>query len=89
MVEKNKGVFSRNVFFHPSIILMDEPTNHLDIRGRALLNEFVRHTNDTVLIVSHDRVLLNILSSIYELSPSGIQFYPMCYSDYKKLLTQG
>lgn len=63
---------------------MDEPTNHLDIRGRALLNEFVRHTNDTVLIVSHDRVLLNILSSIYELSPSGIQFYPMCYSDYKK-----
>lgn len=82
--EKTKVFLAGMYFFHPSIILMDEPTNHLDIRGRALLNEFIRHTNDTVLIVSHDRVLLNILFSIYELSPSGIQFYPMCYSDYKK-----
>lgn len=82
--EKTKVFLAGLNIFNPSIVLMDEPTNHLDTRGRALLNEYVCRTNHTLIIVSHDRALLNLLSSIYELSHSSIQFYPMNYNDYKE-----
>lgn len=82
--EKTKVFLAGLNIYNPSIVLMDEPTNHLDTRGRALLNEFVCRTNHTLIIVSHDRALLNMLSSIYELSSTGMQFYPMNYNDYKE-----
>lgn len=82
--EKTKVFLAGMSIYNPSIVLMDEPTNHLDSRGRTLLYEFVRHTNHTLIIVSHDRALLNMLSSIYELSPSGINYYPMSYNEYKE-----
>ncbi|MCM1331765.1 MAG: ATP-binding cassette domain-containing protein [Bacteroides sp.] len=82
--EKTKVFLAGIALLHPLIILLDEPTNHLDITGRRLLYEFIRDTNITTVIVSHDRVLLDMLSSIYEMSSQGITFYPMCYSDYKE-----
>lgn len=82
--EKTKVFLAGLNIYHPSIVLMDEPTNHLDTRGRALLSEFVSRTNHTVLMVSHDRTLLNRLSAIYEISPSGMRFYPMSYNEYKE-----
>lgn len=63
---------------------MDEPTNHLDTTGRALVYEDIAHTNRTTVIVSHDRTLLNRLSAIYEMSPTGMQFYPMNYDAYRE-----
>lgn len=82
--EKTKVFLAGLSIFNPSIILMDEPSNHLDSRGRALLNEFIQRANHTLIIVSHDRTLLNMLSSIYELSPSGMHYYPMSYNEYKE-----
>lgn len=81
--EKSK-VFLAGLDIHaPSLVLMDEPTNHLDTEGRTLLYEHIRRTNRTTVIVSHDRTLLNMLTSIYEMSPTGMRFYPMNYDDYK------
>ncbi len=82
--EKTKVFLSGLDIYHPSIVLMDEPTNHLDIKGRALLYEFIHTTNSTTNIVSHDRMLLNMLSVIYEMSSEGMQFYPMSYQEYKE-----
>lgn len=82
--EKTKVFLAGLSIYNPSIVLMDEPTNHLDSRGRDLLYEFVGHTNHTLIIVSHDRTLLNMLTSIYELSPSGTHYYPMSYNEYKE-----
>ncbi|WP_270087263.1 ABC-F family ATP-binding cassette domain-containing protein [Sphingobacterium sp. SYP-B4668] len=67
----------------PDLILMDEPSNHLDATGRQLLYNFIRQTSCTLLIVSHDRVLLNLLTTTYELSPSGITTYGGDYDFYR------
>lgn len=83
--EKTKVFLAGLDIYHPAIVLMDEPTNHLDAKGRNLLYEFIHRTNSTVIIVSHDRILLNMLSAVYEMSPSGIQFYPMNYNEYKEI----
>ena len=77
-------VFLAGLDIHtPSVVLMDEPTNHLDIEGRGLLYDFIRNTNKTIVIVSHDRMLLNMLTSTYEMSQSGMRFFPMNYDEYK------
>jgi ATP-binding cassette subfamily F protein 3 len=44
-----------------NLLLLDEPTNHLDIPAREALETFVREIHATVLIVSHDRRLLETL----------------------------
>lgn len=66
----------------PEIILLDEPTNHLDLEGRNLLYDFIEKTNSTVVIVSHDRTLLNLVDTIFELSNHGISTYGGNYDFY-------
>lgn len=69
-------IFLAGILVHqPEIILMDEPSNHLDIPGRQLLYDFLRVTSGTLIVVSHDRKLLNQLDTIYELSKRGITVY--------------
>jgi ATPase subunit of ABC transporter with duplicated ATPase domains len=67
---------------HPEIILLDEPTNHLDLEGRNLLYDFIEKTSSTVVIVSHDRTLLNLVDTIFELSNQGISTYGGNYDFY-------
>ena len=59
----------------PDIILLDEPTNHLDLEGRNLLYDYINKVSSTLVIVSHDRALLNLVDTIYELSNQGISTY--------------
>ncbi len=66
----------------PEFIVMDEPSNHLDQYGRKLLYDFVEKTNKTLLIVSHDRQLLELTPQISELSRDGIRLYGGNYSFY-------
>ncbi len=66
----------------PDIIILDEPTNHLDLEGRKLLYDFIEKTNSTVVIVSHDRSLLNLVDTIFELSNQGISAYGGNYDFY-------
>jgi ATPase subunit of ABC transporter with duplicated ATPase domains len=66
----------------PGIILLDEPTNHLDTTAREVLYEYVKHANSTLLVVSHDKTLLNILSTVAELSKDGIRLYGGNYDFY-------
>lgn len=65
-------------------ILLDEPSNHLDLESRNLLYEFIKCTQKTLLIVSHDRKLLNLLDSVLELNPNGINIYGGNYDFYSK-----
>ncbi|MGN7865815.1 ABC-F family ATP-binding cassette domain-containing protein [Chryseobacterium sp. 22458] len=66
----------------PDIIILDEPTNHLDLEGRQLLYELISKTDATVVIVSHDRTLLNLVDTIFELSNQGITTYGGNYDFY-------
>ncbi|MBF4516185.1 ABC-F family ATP-binding cassette domain-containing protein [Flavobacterium sp. ANB] len=76
-------IFLAGISIHqPQLILLDEPSNHLDLTARTLLYEFIQNTSSTLLIVSHDRKLLNLLTTVYELSKHGITVYGGNYDFY-------
>ena len=73
--QKTKVFLAGLQIHQPDIILLDEPSNHLDLEGRSLLYDYIGKTSATVVIVSHDRTLLNLVDTIYELSNQGISTY--------------
>jgi len=78
-------VFLAGISIHqPELILLDEPSNHLDIESRQLLYDFVQNTKSTLIIVSHDRKLLNLLNTVCELNKNGIKVYGGNYDFYKE-----
>jgi len=80
--QKSK-VFLAGITIHQAkFVLMDEPSNHLDTAGRQLLYDFIQHSPLTLLVVSHDRTLLNLLDTMYELSKVGIKTYGGNYDFY-------
>lgn len=81
-------VFLAGIQVHsPDIVLMDEPTNHLDASGREKLYEWVRTCRSTLLVVSHDRTLLNLLPCICELERKTLTLYGGNYDFYKEQKT--
>lgn len=82
--EKTK-VFLAGITLHaPTFILMDEPTNHLDDESRMRLYRFITDTTAGVLVVGHDRTLLNLLTSTYELTAGGAVYYAGNYDFYNE-----
>lgn len=76
-------VFLAGINIHqPDIVLLDEPSNHLDTESRIILYDYIRTTENTLVIVSHDRTLLNLLHTIYELNKHGIIAYGGDYDFY-------
>lgn len=76
-------VFLAGIQVHrPEIVLLDEPSNHLDSWSRKILYDYIKSTKDTLVIVSHDRTLLNFLTTIYELRKTGIIAYGGNYDFY-------
>jgi ATP-binding cassette subfamily F protein 3 len=64
-------------------LLLDEPTNHLDIRSIEWLEKFLKETNKTVVVVSHDRFFLDrVAGRIIEVVAGEIQDYRGNYSEY-------
>lgn len=85
-------VFLAGILIHqPAIILLDEPTNHLDTVGRQLLYNFIQSTSASLIIVSHDRKLLNLLNRFYALNKGNISMYSGNYDFYttQKATEQG
>ncbi|RVW01364.1 ABC-F family ATP-binding cassette domain-containing protein [Rhodococcus xishaensis] len=70
----------------PDILLLDEPTNNLDGDGRALLTAAVQQFPGTVLVVSHDRDLLDTMESIAELRDGRLRMFGGNYSDYQQAI---
>lgn len=82
--EKTKVFLSGIAIHQPSILLLDEPTNHLDKKSREKLYNYISSCKETLLVVSHDRTLLNLLTTLAELTPGGISLYGGNYEFYKE-----
>ncbi len=81
--QKTKVFLSGIDIHQPEIVLLDELSNHLDAGSRALLYNYIQTTDDTLVVVSHDRMLMNLLTIVYELSKKGITIYGGNYDFYK------
>lgn len=76
-------VFLAGLDIHqPAIVLMDEPGNHLDTGGRAMLRAWIERFTGTLLLVTHDRGLLDIVDRVYELHERGMTAYGGSFDFY-------
>ncbi len=83
-VELAKLLLSR-----PDLLLLDEPTNHLDIESIQWLESYLQNYPGAVILVSHDRVLLdNVTTRTLEVQQGRLYDYPAAYSDYVELRQQ-
>ncbi|KQV75790.1 ABC transporter [Aeromicrobium sp. Root344] len=67
----------------PSVLLLDEPTNNLDAGARHRLIDIVASWKGTLLVVSHDRQLLNAMDDIGSLRDGSVRWYGGGYDDYE------
>jgi len=73
------------LFTEPDLLLLDEPTNYLDLEGTLWLEDYIRRYPHTVLIISHDRDLLNnAVNSIVHLDQKKLTFYRGGYDQFER-----
>lgn len=73
------------LFAEPDLLLLDEPTNYLDLEGTLWLEDYVRRYPHTVIVISHDRDLLNTaVNSIIHLDQKKLTFYRGGYDQFER-----
>ena len=73
------------LFTEPDLLLLDEPTNHLDLEATLWLENYLRHYPGTVLLVSHDRDLLNrVVEEILHLENGKLTLYSGNYDRFER-----
>ena len=66
-----------------NFLLLDEPTNHLDIPSQEILQAVLAGFNGTILLVSHDRYLIDALATqIWDVQPDGMTVFDGTYREY-------
>ena len=68
----------------PQLLILDEPSNHLDSAGRDWLLRTLSQWRGGLVVVSHDRQLLNSMGRMVELSPLGVHVYGGNYDAYRQ-----
>ena len=73
------------LFAEPDLLLLDEPTNYLDLEGTLWLEDYIRRYPYTVIIISHDRDLLNnAVNAIVHLDQKKLTFYRGGYDQFER-----
>ena len=73
------------LFTRPDLLLLDEPTNHLDLEATMWLDAYLRRYGGTVIIVSHDRDLLNgVAQKILHLEHGRLNLYQGGYDTFER-----
>jgi ATP-binding cassette subfamily F protein 3 len=73
------------LFAEPDLLLLDEPTNYLDLEGALWLEAYLVKYPHTVIIISHDRELLNrSVGAILHLEERGLTFYSGNYDQFAR-----
>jgi len=84
--QKGRLALAKLLLSQPDLLLLDEPTNHLDIAGREWLEDYLQQYSGAVLMISHDRWLLDrVVTKIYELEDGRLIEYPGNYQKYREL----
>ncbi|MBK5911842.1 glycosyl transferase family 1 [Rhodothalassium salexigens] len=85
--EKARLLFSLMAFNAPQLMILDEPTNHLDIDSRAALMEAINAYEGAVLLISHDRYLLQACADRLWVAEGGaVQPFDGDLDDYRAQL---
>ena len=81
--QKKLLLLARLALEQPDLLLLDEPDNHLDLDSKRALERFIHKYRGAVVIVSHDRYLLDeVANQIAEMDEGRLTIYPGNYSAY-------
>ena len=85
--EKARLLLGLATFFGPNMIILDEPTNHLDIDSRAALAEAINEFPGAVIMVSHDRYLIEACADrLWVVADQAVTSYDGDLDDYRRLV---
>lgn len=88
--EKVKVALAVILSTQPNVLVLDEPTNHLDIDSREALAEILSEFNGTLILVSHDRWLLERVTQLtLDLQPSKVTQFQGNYREYRDSKRKG
>ena len=83
--QKMKLKLIESLLEDPTTLFIDEPTNHLDIEGIMWFEEYIKHLDITVMMISHDRSFLNhTVDEIWEIDKQQIFRFVGDYDNYKE-----
>ncbi len=86
--ERARLALSLLVMESPSWFAMDEPTNHLDLAGRTALSEMLAAFDGALVLISHDRELLDDLCTrIVEIHEDGLRSFDGNYTHWRTVMT--
>lgn len=81
--ERKRVALARLILQQPDLLLIDEPTNHLDATTVAWLEEWLKGSRATVILVTHDRYFLDdVVDRLLELRDGSLRAYAGNYTDY-------
>ena len=84
--ERAKVCFALIMLEHANVLILDEPTNHLDIYTREVLEDALSRYTGTIIFVSHDRYLLNRISTnVLELTSNGVEMFNGNFDNYMNI----
>jgi ATP-binding cassette subfamily F protein 3 len=85
--EKARLLLGLATFFGPNMIILDEPTNHLDIDSRAALAEAINEFPGAVIMVSHDRYLIEACADqLWVVADHAVTSYDGDLDDYRRMV---
>jgi ATP-binding cassette subfamily F protein 3 len=85
--EKARLLLGLATFFGPNMIILDEPTNHLDIDSRAALAEAINDFPGAVIMVSHDRYLIEACADqLWVVANQTVTTYDGDLDDYRRMV---
>jgi ATP-binding cassette subfamily F protein 3 len=85
--EKARLLLGLATFFGPNMIILDEPTNHLDIDSRAALAEAINEFPGAVIMVSHDRYLIEACADqLWVVADHTVTTYDGDLDDYRRMV---
>src|SRR5450631_1654309 len=85
--EKARLLLGLATFFGPNMIILDEPTNHLDIDSRAALAEAINEFPGAVIMVSHDRYLIeSCADQLWVVADHAVTTYDGDLDDYRRMV---
>lgn len=81
--QQTRAALAALIFEKPDFLLLDEPTNNLDAEGRQLVARLLGDWRGGAVVVSHDRVLLDQMDAIVELTSAGATRYGGNWTEYQ------
>jgi len=85
--EKARLLLGLATFHAPNLIILDEPTNHLDIDSRAVLAEAINEFDGAVIMVSHDRYLIEACAErLWVVADGTVTTYDGDLEDYRRMV---